>query len=419
MNYLTRRANGIYYFRMAVPKTARPAYGRNEVCFSLKTTDRRTAQLHASKHIEHYLVEFSQRAMVEPKRRTAKFYTLKETFERYAKERKLSERMKRDFSTTIDRFIKFLGDKDIRLYAKGDIIRYKDMLVEYPAHISMDDLGLSVERILKKYKTAPKLSNRTINNKHLAYLKAVFNYAKNNDLITENPCLNVSVLGSTPKEPARLPYTLEQIQTLLRTDLFTERQDGKHTEYRFVILLAIFHGMRLEEITRLRVSDFGEESGIPFIFIQEHLEDGHTLKTAGSRRRIPLHPRLRHDFGFSEYLHGLEGEKFLFPIMNRSGGYDGTIGFHFSKWFGRHMKTKLENHRKLSFHSFRHSYKVFGRTAGLEQGLLDYLQGHTTQSVSLNYGRDAYNSPYPLKTLYENILKIDELNRLEPTCHTQ
>ena len=128
MNYLTRRANGVYYFRMAVPKTARLAYERNEICFSLKTTDRRTAQLHASKHIEHYLVEFSQRAMVEPKRKTAKFYTLKETFERYAKERKLSERMKRDFSTTIDRFIKFLGDKDIRLYAKGDIIRYKDMI---------------------------------------------------------------------------------------------------------------------------------------------------------------------------------------------------------------------------------------------------------------------------------------------------
>ena len=153
---------------------------------------------------------------------------------------------------------------------------------------------------------------------------------------------------------------------------------------------------------------------MPYVCVQEHPEDGHTLKTAGSRRRIPLHPRLMDDFGFSDYLAGVRREKFVFPVMNVSGGYDGVIGFYFSKWFGRTMKTKISNSRQLSFHSF----KVFGRTAGIEPGLLDYIQGHTTQSVSLNYGRDVWNSSYPLKTLYDAICKIDELNRLKsPVVH--
>ena len=177
-----------------------------------------------------------------------KFYTLKDVYERYATERKLSDRMKRDFNIIINRFIKFIGNKDIRLYSKSDVINYKDMLILYPAHISMEDLTLDIQTILKKYKSAPKLSSKTINGKHIAYLKTVFNYAKNNGFIQENPCLNVSVIGSPAKEPKRLPYTFEQIQTLLQTELFTEPQNQKFTEYCFVILMAIFQGMRLEEI---------------------------------------------------------------------------------------------------------------------------------------------------------------------------
>ena len=63
MNYLTRRQNGIYYFRMTVPRAVRAGYGRNEVCFSLKTTDRKTAQIQVARYVEQYLVEFSQKTV--------------------------------------------------------------------------------------------------------------------------------------------------------------------------------------------------------------------------------------------------------------------------------------------------------------------------------------------------------------------
>lgn len=104
MNYLTRRQNGIYYFRMAVPRAVRAGYGRNEICFSLKTTDRKTAQIQVSRYVEQYLIEFSQKTVRPHTATRKKFYTLKDVYERYATERKLSDRMKRDFDI-ISRFI--------------------------------------------------------------------------------------------------------------------------------------------------------------------------------------------------------------------------------------------------------------------------------------------------------------------------
>ena len=71
-NYLTRRQNGIYYFRMAVPRAVRAGYDRNEVCFSLKTTDRKTAQIQVARYVEQYLVEFSQKT-VRPKKADPRF----------------------------------------------------------------------------------------------------------------------------------------------------------------------------------------------------------------------------------------------------------------------------------------------------------------------------------------------------------
>ena len=60
-HYFARRQNGIDVFPMAVPRAVRAGYGRNEVCFSLKTTDRKTAQIQVARYVEQYLVECSQK----------------------------------------------------------------------------------------------------------------------------------------------------------------------------------------------------------------------------------------------------------------------------------------------------------------------------------------------------------------------
>lgn len=419
--YLQRRQGGIYYFRMAIPTRLTAVYGRKEIVFSLGTKDKADARLKSLEYVQKYMIEFQtgkiDDTIVEKLNNPTikKYISFHDVYEKYLNERKPSQTSIHSFTTSVERFEKIVGNKDIRLYSKKDIIHYKDVLLQYPVNISEKDKLLPIEEIIQKHKNSRKISIKTINNSYITLIKTIFSYAITNDYIKDNPADNVKIVSHEQPEPKRLPFSLNQIQYMLTTDLFTKLQDEKFIEYRFLILLGLFTGARLEELGRLHMADVGEEDLMPFIFIRPHGEDSHRLKTPSARRRVPLHPVLINEWRFGEFVatRRRDGRKFVFPILNTSRQIRGSISSQFSKWFARWLtKIGLDDHR-VCFHSFRHTFKAWGRLNGLNQSVLDVLQGHSVKSVSFDYGRDEYGSPYPLKTLYDAICKIDELNRLK------
>lgn len=420
--YLQRRTGGVYYFRISVPSRLTAVYGKREITISLQTTNKLEAKLKSLEYIQKYLYEFStgeyKNTITENKFtniNTSKNMLFSEVYSKYINERKPAQKSISSFSTAIKRFIWVIGDKEISLYRKSDIVEFKNVLLNFPVYISEHDKSLSVEEIIQKHKNSRKISIKSINDSYLALVKTVFSYAVLNDYIQINPAENVRVVSHEQPEQKRLPFRLNQIQYILTTDLFTQSQDEKFIEYRFLILLALFTGSRLEEVARLYIADVGEEDGIPFIFIQPHEADGHTVKTASSRRRVPLHPVLMDGWGFAQFISTgrAEKRKFVFPILNTNRQIRGSVSTQFSKWFARWLTKIGLDDRRLCFHSFRHTFKAWGRLNGLNQSVLDLLQGHSIKEVSLNYGRDEYGSPYPLKVLSDEIHKIDELNRLK------
>ncbi|MBQ3893157.1 MAG: hypothetical protein II737_07170, partial [Mailhella sp.] len=58
--YIQKRTYS-YYFRLQVPRSLRPSYGKAEICFSLNTLDRAEARLKALEYSHQYLLEFEQR----------------------------------------------------------------------------------------------------------------------------------------------------------------------------------------------------------------------------------------------------------------------------------------------------------------------------------------------------------------------
>lgn len=420
--YLQRRTGGVYYFRISVPSRLTAVYGKREITISLQTTNKVEAKLKSLEYIQKYLYEFStgeyKNTITENKFtniNTSKNMLFSEVYSRYINERKPAPKSISSFSTVINRFIWVIGDKEISLYRKSDIVEFKNVLLNFPVYISEHDKSLSVEDVIEKYKSSRKISIKSINDSYLALVKTVFSYAVLNDYIHLNPAENVRVISHEQTEPKRLPFSMNQIEQILMSDLFKNSLDQKFIEYKILILLGLYTGARLEELARLRLTDVGEEDGIPFIFIRPH-EDGRTVKTASARRRVPLHPVLIHDWRFGEFIatgrHN--GHKFVFPILNTNRLISGKVSTQFSKWFGRFLnKIGLSDHR-LCYHSIRHTFKAFGRSNWIDLAVLDVLQGHAIRSVSFGYGRDEYGSPYPLKTLYDAICKIDELNRLKP-----
>ena len=419
--YIQRRNGGWYYFRMAIPNRLIGYYGRREICLSLGTANRKEAKIKSLPLIEKYLMEFegkrTETADTPAVEHSVKEFKFSSIYEEYLKERKLGAGSISDFNTVVNRFMKICGDKDIREYTKKDFVKFKNILLEYPSFINEKDKGLSVDMILKKYRNEKKVSALTIQKKYLSVMKVIFNYAKVNEYILENPVETVKVVVSEKKEPARIPYSFQQIETILSSSLFRESVDEKMMEYRYIVLLAIFTGARLEEIARLHMADIGEEDGIPYIFIRPHEEDGHTVKTVSARRRTPIHPNLMNEFGFHSFVEERrrERQKYVFPVVNRGKvGTKGAISHNFSRWYGMYLDEIGLKDKKLTFHSFRHSWKLFGRRAGIDKSILDVIQGHSVRSVSFDYGRDAYGSPYPLKVLFEAVLKMEELAKLKP-----
>ena len=418
--YLQRRDYS-WYFRLPIPKALKAVYGKSEICFSLKTKSKREAQLKSLEHIHHYFIEFDKKcaeigasplspaplAAIRPVNRV----TFLQVYNKFLKERKATIGTEMEFDTVARRFVAICGDKDISLYQKADFIIFKDTLLQFPKYFVKEDQSLSPKKIVAKYAKSSvlKMSATTIRNKYLALIKVLFNYALTNGFREDNPVAGVRVLVPSKQEPSRLPYSVSQAKQILYSPLFTEPQDRTYREYRYIILLALFTGARLEELCRVKRADYGEENGIHYLFIQPDEQHGHTLKTTCSRRRVPIHSRLLHHYGFLGYISEVKNEEYLFPIINAGHAIKGKISHAFSKWYGRYLSSLGLTDKRLTFHSYRHSFKSFGRASGIEKSVLDAIQGHKGREVSLNYGKDEFGAVYTLKTLSEALERIEAL----------
>ena len=267
---------------------------------------------------------------------------------------------------------------------------------------------------------APKLSARTINEKYLAFVQVVFSYAVNNGLVEVNPCTGVRAASNTTEleDVSVLPFSKEDLSVIFqRSGLYHPHGCGavgrlyasktKLLDYRWLVLLALYTGARIEELAQLDRQDVRQEAGVWFIHIRAEMATGRRVKNRASIRKVPLHSRLL-ELGFLDFARQGEGTGKLFSLL--SGKQDGGKRSNaFSQWWRRFLTSlDLENGDRKHFHSFRHTFKREGRNSGqIAPELLDALQGHAQQGVSANYGRDEEGKQYALPVLQEALEKID------------
>ncbi|OYV48219.1 MAG: hypothetical protein B7X10_03390 [Burkholderiales bacterium 21-58-4] len=170
----------------------------------------------------------------------------------------------------------------------------------------------------------------------------------------------------------------------------------------WVPLIALATGARLEEICQLRVTDLTLDHAHGALLCITDEAVGQTLKTASSRRIIPIHPDLIRA-GLLDYQEavGEKGHDWLFPQLEPD--HDGRRGGTFGQGFSRYLRSPsgcciLD--RRVVFHSFRHTFKTLCREAGLTEELHDALTGHVGQSVGRSYGH------MPLLALTEAVVRI-------------
>ena len=244
--------------------------------------------------------------------------------------------------------------------------------------------------------------------KQINLLKAVFEIGVANDLITLNPFHGVKLVKPKVAQKARVPFESDDLKRIFSCPVFSrgERPAGGAGEAAvWIPRIALWTGMRLEEIGQLTVGDIKVADGFPFIHVTDADGHGKTLKTTSSRRRIPIHQSLI-AAGFLAYVEKLRasGQVRLFPLVVSADGLQATANW--SKWFGRYLRdvVGIRDERKV-FHSFRHGFKDACRECGVAKEIHDRLTGHANRDVGDQYGGENF----PLAPLAEAIGRLTYL----------
>jgi len=319
----------------------------------------------------------------------------------------LTARRLEDCEAALALFVEVIGDKPVAKYTKGDVREFKEVLRALPANRSKIQAtrGLDARSAAK---TAQRLglepmSTKTANNKYIATLYNLFEYALGNyDRVDRNPFVNATLPTRTNPREEWDPFTVEALCVFFHAPLYTGCKSVREwmepgdvvprDSARFWLpLILLYSGARVNEACKLRVIDIGEAEGTPFFSIEWEEDDEERgiagrVKNVSSERRVPVH----HDliaFGFLDFVARARtrGSERLFPELkpNRHGKLYGTISQRFSDTFLLRLGIKTE---KTSLKSFRHNFVDAARNSCISDAVIQALKGDTYEGTLARYG---------------------------------
>jgi integrase len=251
----------------------------------------------------------------------------------------------------------------------------------------------------------PRLSPRT-RQRHFNALSSLWQDALRAGQVTENIFAGFRFASTRRPQDQRAMWSSELLARLFNTPVWRgcrspERRstpgDMVIRDARFWLpLMALFSGMRLEEICQLQVEDVRREEGV-WVF-DVNARGPRQVKNQSSVRLVPIHRELL-TIGFLEYVEEVRrlNSVLVFPEL-RPGGADGKLGHNFTKWFTRYRKAVGVYEERLDFHSFRHSASTFLLKAKVPVAVVDSLTGHVTPGETTRY-----NKGFAIEHLKESI----------------
>lgn len=275
----------------------------------------------------------------------------------------------------------------------------KRSIQKRPSELQRTDIAAYRDRLI-----ASRLARATVSKK-IGFISTLLQTAVDSGVLKHNVARGLRIPKPKVDTVVRRAFTPKELEKIFLSPVYSQQKRyraGGGAAARWLPLIALATGTRLEEICQLKVSDILlDYNHGPLLRICDDGE-GQRVKTSGSRRIIPLHPDLL-KAGFLDYRQEIEelGHDWLFPALEPD--HDGRRSGNWSKWFGRYLRSSRGCHildRRLVFHSFRHTFKTLCREAILSEETHDALTGHKSSTVGRSYGH------VPLSTLVEAVGRI-------------
>jgi len=394
--YLYRRGKS-YYFLIKIPVDIKPHLGnRQHLIKSLKTSSLSEAKkavepLRAKTKSSFMLIRSGILAEEQLQKTVSDLLTkkthqsrekiLSESIRMYLNEKSpnLKKRTLRDYETIYARSVSIIGDKKLNAVTREDVIRLRSTL------------------------TAEGVKERTCNT-HLVHLSSLFRWAVRQNMCHRNCAEGLLLTISCRHDSERKRFSTNDLQIIFST-IPLEAGDECNV---WIPMIALYSGMRKEEICQLERADVRQEDGV-WVFDVNNKGEKDT-KTEAGLRLVPIHSKLT-EMGFLEFCEKRAAGRLagnLWGFLRWRESWSKKWGGQFNNWFAKNAQTE----KGKVFHSFRHTFIDELKQAGKVKEVVSELVGHVVKGET--FGR--YGKGYSVQMLrmeVENLSYDIDLTRIE------
>lgn len=219
-------------------------------------------------------------------------------------------------------------------------------------------------------------------NRLASTLRTYYRFLQREEIIKENPFTQIKAL----KQPKRLPEVVEKEKMVRLLDSFSDKKDFESTRDHLVLEILFGTGIRLEELLKLKYSDFD--------FFEKKIL---ILGKRSKERWVPIYPRLMELIKDYEQLKkeqnfNIETDKLIVTNKGKEA-YPKMI----YTIVHRHLAS-VTSQDKRSPHILRHSFATSLLNEGADLNAIKELLGHEGLAATQIY---THNSVERLKSIYK------------------
>jgi len=308
-----------------------------------------------------------------------------------------TDKTRQETQSILESFHELLGDPDVKTITKPVMVDCLDKMQRLPARRQQlaEYRDKTIDELLALPSVPNPLSVQTIK-KRFTMISSLFKWAVDNDYMMKNPASGLAPKDKRAADEQRQAYTHENLQKLINILNLKYRDKADRPDRWWIPLIALYNGLRMNEICQLYKEDIKQIDGI-WCFDVNNKKDK-KVKNRNSIRTVPVHKELL-NLGFIEYYKTVDHER-LWPDLHK-----GPQGYahDFSRWFQKVNRRHITDDTGQVFHSLRHNFTNSLKQAGVQEQQIGELVGHKSGSITM----ERYGKKYEPAVLFEAIKKLD------------
>lgn len=330
--------------------------------------------------------------------------SLTDLIELYVKEKMAkgdwSDKTHQEHMSIFSFFHELMGNPEIKTIRRPFMVECLDKMQRLPARRKQlaEYRDKTIDELLALPSNPNPIGVQTIK-KRIVAISSLFKWAVDNEYMSRNPATGLAPKDSRSDDEHRQVYSPELIQKMV--DVIAEKYRWKQADRPdrwWIPLIAIYNGLRLNEICQLYRDDITQSEGVWCFDVNDKKDK--KVKNRNSKRLVPIHPVLL-DLGFVDFCETVNHERLWPALKIGSQGYSTD----FTRWFQKVNRRHITKEKGLVFHSFRHNFIDGLMQVGVPLNEVAQLAGQKDKTVT--GGRYAKGMRVPAKLERVKLLRYE------------